>query len=119
MNPREQVKSKLRLHPRIAYQGLCDDARRTRLGDDLPELVPFGGAKYRGLIAILDWDHRLPSKQMILRLYAYTSEEAFTRGEHAYDARVEEIGKKDRFPEFDVPDFEGLPADEAYDLEVG
>src|SRR5262249_38115937 len=100
------VRESVRLHPRVAYQSLGGETTRPAMAGALPELVPFGEVGgYRGLIAVLDWDHRIPSKQMILRLYAYTSEDALQRGEAAFDQRLEEIGQRDRFPEFDVPDF--------------
>src|SRR5262249_2878310 len=114
---RTLVRESLRLHPRVAYQGLADDGQRRRIAEELPELVPFAG-EYRGAIAILDWDHRLPSRQLVLRLYCFTSPESQTDGEKAWVERVDEIGRKDKFPEFDVPDFEGLPADEAYECDV-
>ena len=118
MRPREAVQKHLRLHPRVAYQKLCSAERREKLAQQLPDLEPFGGAKYCGVIAVLDWDHRLPSRTMILRLNCFTSDDALRRGERAYEGRVEEIGRRDKFPEFDVPDFDGLPADEAYDCDV-
>jgi hypothetical protein len=117
INLRAILRDSLRMHPRVAYQGLADEPRKTRVAKELPELVPFAG-EYRGALAILDWDHRLPSRQWVLRLYCFTSKESQFEGEAAWQQRLEEIGKKDKFPEFDVPDFEGLPADEAYECEV-
>ena len=80
-------------------------------------MTPFRN-DYAGAIAILDWDHRLPSQVMALRVYAFYTDEALAAGEEAFDDRLEEIGQRDRFPEFDVPDFEQLAADEAYEIEV-
>ncbi|MBI4510204.1 MAG: hypothetical protein HY698_11265 [Deltaproteobacteria bacterium] len=108
----------VRLHPRIAYQGLLAHATdRAKLCGQLPRLVPFRRA-YHGAIAVVDWDHRLPSKHLAFRIYAYYDEASLSAGEEAYDNRLEEIGQRDRFPEFDVPDFDGLPADEAYEVEI-
>jgi hypothetical protein len=73
---------------------------------------------YVGAIAILDWDHRLPSQVLALRIYAYYAEETFAAGQEAFDDRLEIIGQSDRYPEFDVPDFEHLVADEAYEIEI-
>ena len=42
----------------------------------LPPLVPFGTHAYHEVMPILDWDHRLPSRSLVLRIYAY------------YDARL-------------------------------
>jgi hypothetical protein len=108
----------MRLHPRVAYQGLFADApSRQRIVATMPKLVPFGPG-YAGAITIIDWDHRLPSKALVMRVYCYYSAETLASGEEAFDDRLEDIGARDRFPEFDVPDFSDLPADEAYEVEL-
>ena len=108
----------LRLHPRVAYQGFFnDDTLRTRVLDGLPTLVPFRDAYHRAM-AIVDWDHRLPSKQHTLRLYLYYNSDGYEEGETAYDDRVDHIGARDRYPEFDVPDFADLPSDETYEAQI-
>jgi hypothetical protein len=108
----------LRVHPRVAYQGLYarDEARKAVL-DALPQLVPFRRG-YAGALALVDWDHRLPSRNLALRVYAYYDDASFAAGEAAFDDRLEDIGVRDRYPEFDVPDFADLPADEAYEAEL-
>lgn len=112
------VASDLRLHPRVAYQGLfCDDDQGALLAAELSPMPPFRG-DYHGAIAVLDWDHRLPSQGVILRIYAYYTEDGLTAGEEAFDDRLEQIGTQDKYPEFDVGDFEHLAADEAYDIEI-
>ncbi len=112
------VRERLRHHPRVAYQGLLRDAvAPPRLADAMPTFVPFSG-EYRAMVGILDWDHRLPSRALVLRLYAYCSTAAISDGERALEERLVGIAHKDRFPEFDVPDFEGLAADEAYEAAV-
>ena len=116
--PVTSVLKALRLHPRVAYQGFfSDEAVRDRLVANLPALVPFK-SRYHAALAIIDWDHRLPSKTLMLRLYLFYDDWSFTEGESAFDARLEEIGARDRFPEFDVPDFGELPADEIYEAEI-
>jgi hypothetical protein len=116
--PVASVLRALRLHPRVAYQGhFPDEGVKDRLVQNLPALVPFK-KRYHAAMAIIDWDHRLPSKTLTLRLYLFYDEWTFSEGEHAFDQRLEEIGSKDRFPEFDVPDFGELPADEIYEAEV-
>ncbi len=115
---RTYVAADLRLHPRIAYQGfLRHESAGAELAADLPPMPPFR-RDYVGAISILDWDHKLPSTVLALRIYAYYSESALAAGEEAFDDRLEEIGNQDRFPEFDVPDFEHLAADEAYEIEI-
>jgi hypothetical protein len=108
----------LRLHPRIAYQGLyAGEDERARLLATIPRLIPFRRT-FHAAIAIVDWDHHLPTRTFALRVYAYYDEASFSAGEAAYDDRLEEIGTRDRYPEFDVPDFGDLPADEAYEAEL-
>src|SRR5688572_2683837 len=112
------VAQDLRLHPRVAYQGLlAGDRARTDLAGRLPPLLPFR-REYAGAVAVVDWDHRLPSKTLALRIYAYYSQDTLEAGEEAFDDRLEEIGRRDRYPEFDVPDFDHLAADEAYEVEL-
>ncbi len=116
--PVTSVLKALRLHPRVAYQGhFTDEPVRERLIASLPALVPFKSG-YHAAMAIIDWDHRIPSKTLMLRLYLFYDEWTFAEGESAFDHRLEEIGARDRFPEFDVPDFGELPADEIYEAEV-
>jgi hypothetical protein len=108
----------LRIHPRVAYQGFfADDAVKGLVLAAIPELVPFRG-RYHKAIAIVDWDHHLPSRQHTLRVYAYSDVNGYEQGEAAYDERLEQIGARDRYPEFDVPDFADLPSDEAYEATV-
>jgi hypothetical protein len=115
---RTYVARDLRLHPRVAYQGLfCGEDAAAELAADLPPMPPFRG-DYHGAISVIDWDHRLPSRSLLLRIYAYYSEDAFDAGQAAFDERLEEIGTQDKFPEFDVPDFDHIAADEAYVVEL-
>ena len=117
--PTRSIVQALRVHPRVAYQGhFGDDDARERLLDALPPLLPFRG-HYASALAIVDWDHALPSRQLTLRIYAYYDTTRFQAGEAAFDDRLDEIGERDRFPEFDVPDFSDLPADEAYEADLG
>src|SRR4051794_22741922 len=97
--PARTLLSALRLHPRVAYQGhYTDDALRAKLLDNLPRMLPFKHG-YHGGLGILDWDHHLPSRQLTLRMYLYYDADRFAEGEEAFDERVEEIGRRDRFPE--------------------
>lgn len=115
----EQVVAALRRHPRVAHQKLVETPEDlARLRGSLPELVPFGGAKYEGVLPIIDWDHRLPSRSVLLRIYAYYSEATLRAGLTEVTARSQQISAQDRFPEFDVPDFAGLTGDEAYEAEL-
>jgi hypothetical protein len=116
---REQIAAGLARHPRVALQQLAtSEAETAHLRANLPFLLPFSDATYFGFLTVLDWDHRLPSRTVLLRVFAYYSETTFRAGEAEYRARLEQITARDRFPEFDVPDFAGLTADEAYEAEM-
>lgn len=117
---RKRIAEALFLHPRVAYQKLAvTDEERRKLAAAVPDLLPFGDNEYHRFLPVLDWDHRLPSKQLILRVYAYYSEESAALGGADRDARMARISKLDKFPEFDVPDFAEMVSDEAYDIVVG
>jgi hypothetical protein len=116
---RDLLRQGVAVHPRLADQKLWTaPGDGARLAANLPPLVPFGKAEYAGADWILDWDHRLPSKGAVLRLYAYYTEERRRAGAAALEERRGEIARENLFPEFDVPDFAGIAADEAYESEM-
>jgi len=116
---RAAVVEQLRHHPRVAQQGLGEPAQaRERLATMLPRLVPFRGRAVHKAVALLDWDHRLPSRQLVLRLHLMYDDEGVKRFERALEKRLDEIKKRDLYPEFDVPDFADLPGDESYDADL-
>ncbi len=115
---RALVAEEIRVHPRVAYQGLFnDESAAPRLAAALPPLPCFR-REYAGAITIVDWDHKLPSSTLALRVFGYYTEDTLEAGLEAYDDRLEVIAERDRYPEFDVPDFDGLAADEAYEIEL-
>jgi hypothetical protein len=119
MDLRDEVKRELRRHPRVVHQKLFEDpAVRDRLAAALPAFVPFKSEGYAAALWVIDWDHRLPSRELVVRLYAFYSEEAKLNGLRSWDERVAQIGREDLFPEFDVPDLGGLSSDEAYEAEM-
>ncbi len=112
------VAEELRRHPRVAYQSLfSDESSAAKLAASLPPLPSFRH-EYAGAIAIIDWDHKLPSATLALRIYGFYGEDTLEAGLEAFDDRLEQIAERDRYPEFDVPDFDALAADEAYEIEV-
>jgi hypothetical protein len=116
---RDLLRAEMRTHPRIAQQKLFQQSdEAARVAAALPPLVPFGEAHYHSALWIVDWDHRLPSRQAVLRLYACYSAERRQQLDNAYATRLAELAKEDLFPEFDVSDFIGLPADEAYEADL-
>ncbi len=106
------------IHPRVAQQGIDKDKAQSLFDAALPRVQPFRDHAVQSIVGVLDWDHRLPSKQLTLRLHVLYDDDARTRFDQALARRREEIIARDLYPEFDVPDFAGLPADEAYDLEL-
>lgn len=119
---RERLVADLKRHPRVALQSFFgEDGERRTLAQAVPGFVPFRGRAFARCLWVLDWDHRLPSRALVLRLYAYYSEKSYADGLRAFEDRTAQIGHDDLFPEFDVPDYSGLGADEAYEgeLEVG
>lgn len=116
---RDLLRTELRVHARLKQQGLLARSDEgARLAAALPPLVPFAGAQYASADWMVDWDHRLPSRQAVLRLYAHYSDDRRRDAHRALEERLSEIAKEDLYPEFDVPDFIGLPADEAYETEL-
>lgn len=115
----DQLSSHVQRHPRIEHQGLAvGSAAGARLRETWPSLIPFAREAYQGLFAVLDWDHQLPSKSAVLRVYGYHARPALDVGLEQLNARLAEIRSHDLFPEFDVPDFSGISADEAYEGDV-
>lgn len=115
---RPLIAADLRRHPRVIQQGFWGDAAAAkRLIDDLPAF-PKWKQSYAGLMAILDWDHRLPSRSITLRLNAYYSKQAHARAENEYVERCDAIAARNLYPEFDVADFAELPADESYEIDL-
>ena len=115
---REELKRGVKIHPRLVTQNLFknpDDLRK--IASTLPAFVPFKGKAYKSAIWVLDWDHRIPSRDCILRLYAYYSSQGRAVGEVSFADRRAQIETEDLFPEFDVSDFAGLSADEVYEAE--
>jgi len=110
--------NELHLHPRVAQQGLSDQKARELFDEARRKLVPFRGQSLHSAVALVDWDHRLPSKVLTLRIHVCYSPEALARLGQAFERRCEEVAGRDLFPEFDVPDYAGLPADESYDAEL-
>src|SRR5438093_915372 len=116
---RDELRRELRRHPRVALQNLFGtDGDREKLATAMPNFTPFRAQNYAAGIWVIDWDHRLPSRELVLRLYAFYSEESLTDGLASFKDRDELIKSEEIFPEFDVPDFAGLVADESYEAEL-
>ena len=106
---------RLKVHPRVAQQNLgpTPDVRK-KLAASLPDILAFGDRRYAAAHVVLDWDHRLPSEALLLRLYlSYTDREA-ADVENALKARDREIDAGNLYPEFDLPDYGEIDASETY-----
>lgn len=115
---REQLKRGAKLHPRVSAQDLFEQPEELhRLAEALPAFVPFRGKVYKAAMWIVDWDHRIPSRDFILRLYLFYTAQGKAIGELGFAERLAQIESEDLFPEFDVSDFAGLAADEVYEAE--
>jgi hypothetical protein len=115
---REELKRAVKVHPRLVMQDLFKDlALLDKIAAGLPVFMPFRGKAYKAAMWVLDWDHRIPSRDYVLRLYAYYSAQGKAIGELSFADRAEQIDREDLFPEFDVSDFAGLAADEIYEAE--
>ncbi len=112
---RTALLQRLKVHTRVAQQGLgpTPDVRK-KLASSLPDILAFGDRRYAAAHVVLDWDHRLPSEALLLRLYlSYTDREA-ADVENALKARDREIDAGNLYPEFDVPDYGEIDASETY-----
>jgi hypothetical protein len=108
----------LEIHPRVAQQGITEEIAAAILVEARPQLVPFRDHQIDSVVALLDWDHHLPSRALTLRMHVCYDEATRRRLEQAFQGRSEEIAARNHYPEFDVSDFGGLPADESYDVEL-
>ena len=115
---REELKRDLRRHPRVEMQGLLEAmVDRAKLAQTLPAFSPFKAKAYKAVLWVADWDHRLPSQNIIMRLYAYYNGHGRRVADETFGERLAQITSETIFPEFDVSDFSGLPADEVYEAE--
>jgi hypothetical protein len=115
---REELKRDLRRHSRVELQGLlASDEEKTKLASALPVFLPFRGKTYKSVLWVADWDHRLPSQNVVMRLYAYYGSGGKNTAEDSFSERQAQITSETIFPEFDVSDYSGLPADEVYECE--
>jgi hypothetical protein len=108
----------LQIHPRVTQQGISESAARAVLVEALPRLKTFREYPTHAVVALLDWDHHLPSRALTMHLHVCYDSASTERLQQALARRREEIAARDFFPEFDVPDYGGLPADESYDVEL-
>lgn len=112
---RKAVREELRVHVRLADQGhALDEDARNRLAQKLPDLRAFGANRYHAVRAILDWDHHLPSQYALLRIHACWDRGSTNQLDDELADRTAEIDQDNLYPEFDLPDYGDLVANESY-----
>jgi hypothetical protein len=117
-NLADKALERTQVHTRVAQQGLWPnpEAQLSWLRAACPYLPGFPDREYHDVLALLDWDHRLPSQTLTLRLFASYSAESRERVQKSLASHQQRIAEDDLFPEFDVPDFNAVVADEVYVL---
>jgi len=109
------LQDELHVHVRLEDQDVAPDPdARRRLAQRLPDLKAFGDHRYDSVRVLLDWDHQIPSQHLILRVHACYDAEATERFDQELAEREAVIDDANLYPEFDVPDFADLPANESY-----
>jgi hypothetical protein len=70
------------------------------------------------VLALVDWDHRLPSRNFMLRVHLCDSAISLKRLENELEELEAYIQRRDLYPEFDVPDYDGPEGDESYAVDL-
>ncbi len=104
----------LHVHVRLMDQAHHSDALGHKLVQALPTIAPFPGRRYNHVHAVLDWDHKLPSEHVFLRIIASYTESTTRDLKGRLDAIEADINETNLFPEFDLPDFADVEGDECY-----
>jgi hypothetical protein len=112
---RTALRQELKVHVRIKDQGKAPTEDQLRaLADTIPDVVAFGENSFAGVRAMLDWDHQIPSKYVLLRILASYRVGDLERLDAMLEDRDEEIAEGNLYPEFDVPDYGDIDASESY-----
>ena len=111
----QRLRASHHIHVRLQDQGISEDSDEfATILEKLPLLIPFGTNQFDSLTAVIDWDHHLPTKYVSARVLASYTEHETRLLTTQIRARSQTIERDNLFPEFDVPDFEDLPASERY-----
>ncbi len=108
----------VRLHPRVAQQSITAERLNSALDRAAAAAKPFRDRPVHTAIALIDWDHHLPSRTLSIRLHICYDQIARERFEQGFEKRMADITAKNKYPEFDVPDYSGLLSDEVYDIDL-
>ena len=112
---RDDLLSRVHCHVRLGERGKAvrqhiDDL----LGAGAISFPPPPRRQYCERFVFLDWDHQLPSQIVLFRIYAAYEAETAKKLRAAIAERDRVISEDDLYPEFDLPDYGELDADEQY-----
>jgi len=112
---RTTILNELKVHARLTDQGHAPSGTQLEaLASAVPPLSAFSDHRFRSVRVVLDWDHQLPSQFMLLRVFGCYDESADAHVRHLLEARDEEIGEMNLYPEFDLPDYGEIEGSETY-----
>jgi hypothetical protein len=80
----------------------------------LPTIVPFGSRSYADVQVAFDWDHRIPSRALLVRIFATWDAGSARHVRAALNAADAAIARDNLYPEFDLPDYSDVDAHEVY-----
>lgn len=112
---RHALRHELKVHVRIVDQGKAPTPEQLeQLAETIPDVMAFGDSSFHGVRALLDWDHQIPSKYVLLRILGCYRAVDLERLDALIEDRDEEIAEGNLYPEFDVPDYGDLDGNESY-----
>lgn len=112
---RHALRHELKVHVRIVDQGKAPTPEQLeQLAETIPDVMAFGDSSFHGVRALLDWDHQIPSKYVLLRILGCYRAVDLERLDALIEDRDEEIAEGNLYPEFDVPDYGDIDASESY-----
>ena len=112
---RNTILGNLKVHVRLADQGHAPSEEQLRaLAAAVPPLSAFSDHRFRSVRVVLDWDHQLPSQYMLMRIFGCYDDEGDRHVQRILDARDQEIGEMNLYPEFDLPDYGEIEGSETY-----
>jgi hypothetical protein len=98
---RHALRHELKVHVRIQDQGKAPtDEQLQQLSETIPDVVAFGENAFVGVRAVLDWDHQIPSKYVLLRVLACYRQSDLERLDALLEDRDEEIAEGNLYPDY-------------------
>jgi len=111
----QQALAEIQIHVRLQEQALVPEGSSLEpLSSAIPELLPFSNHRYAKIRVVLDWDHQIPCQMAYLRIFAVYTEQEAKRLDEALLACTQGIANENLYPEFDLPDYSQVDANEIY-----